>query len=60
MVAVYSPHARLRAKMPYSLMYTLGLTQQSWEKILNQLCREVEPSAAGTGQLVAQWLAERP
>lgn len=59
-VPIYTPHVRLRAKMPNSLIYTLGLTQQSWEKMLNQLCREVEPSATGTGQLAAQWLAESP
>jgi hypothetical protein len=31
-VTVYNPHARLRAKMPYSLIYPLGLTQQSWRR----------------------------
>lgn len=58
-VPVVAIYTRLRAGMPYSLIYTLGLTQQSWEKILNQLCREVGPSAAA-GQLAAQRLAERP
>lgn len=57
-VTIYTPHARLGAKMPYSLIYTLGLTQQSWEKIRNQLCREAEPSVVG-GQdswLLSGWL----